>query len=138
MNAITAMPDPATASASSMGRTGQLRLEIVGAEPGDGAHFRGALERHMQAVQGAGAISGGGNNASLGEKIMTRATSLASEIKSGEQHVSKILEQATRSADPMHLMKAMLALNEYQMRVQFVSKTASKAASSIDQLTKLQ
>lgn len=70
--------------------------------------------------------------------MMTRTTDLATELKKDQQYVSKLLEQATRSADSMHLMKAMMALNDYQMRVQFVSKTVSKATSALDQLTKLQ
>ena len=69
---------------------------------------------------------------------MTRAGDLAGEVKKDQQYVSRMLEQATRSGDSMQLMKAMMALNDYQMRVQFISKTASKATSSLDQLTKLQ
>jgi predicted nucleic acid-binding Zn-ribbon protein len=74
----------------------------------------------------------------LGKKLMGRAHDLASNLMQDQQHVSKMLEQASRTGDSMQLMKAMMALNDYQVRVQTVSKTVSKAASSIDQLTKLQ
>ena len=36
------------------------------------------------------------------------------------------------------LMHAMLALNDYQLRVQTISKVVSRAGSSVDSLTKLQ
>jgi hypothetical protein len=55
-----------------------------------------------------------------------------------QQYVSKMLEQATRTGDSMQLMKAMMALNDYQIRVQTISKTVSKAASAVDQLARLQ
>lgn len=103
---------------------------------GDGAQFRAALERHMQ-VSGP-AAKPESSKVSLGEKMLSRTADLASELKKDQQYVSRLLEQATRSADSMHLMKAMMALSDYQMRVQFISKTASKATSALDQLTKLQ
>ena len=137
MSTITPMAEIASRS-SEISNTSRLKLENLRTESGDGAQFRTALERHMNAVSGTAGASVGGNNASLGEKMMARATNLASEVKHDQQYVSKLLEQATRSADSTHLMKAMLALNDYQVRVQFISKTASKAASSVDQLTKLQ
>ncbi|WP_211474778.1 EscI/YscI/HrpB family type III secretion system inner rod protein [Collimonas humicola] len=119
---------------------GRLKLELLSAEHGDGAQFRAALERHMQA--GSEAVAGarrpGKNNNSLGDKMIARSVDLAGEVKKDQQYVSKMLEQATRTGDSMQLMKAMMALNDYQMRVQFISKTASKATSSLDQLTKLQ
>lgn len=114
----------------------KVSVETLSGDAGDGAHFRAALERHMRPA--APVEQSGGNKVSLGDKMMGRATDLASELKKDQQYVSKALEQATRSADSMQLMKAMMALNDYQMRVQFVSKTAAKATSSLDQLTKLQ
>lgn len=144
MSDITAISPAATIPSGGAAPTGQLHLEILSTESrgtgaADGAQFRATLERYMNA--GAGdvqAVSGPDKNKSLGQKIATRATDLASEINKDQQYVSKLLETATRTGDSMQLMKAMMALNDYSIRVQTISKTVSKATSSIDQLTKLQ
>lgn len=133
MNATTSTQGIANLPMNGMSNGSEHKLELTLVEPDAAARFRAALERHMAPASGDG-----NNNNSLGNRIMTRATNLASELKHDQQYVSKLLEQASRSPDSMHLMKAMLALNDYNLRVQFVSKTASKAASSVDQLTKLQ
>lgn len=121
--------------------TGRLHIGSVTVDDGDGAAFRAALARHVHdagpADAGSAAVSGAGRMA-LGEQMLGRATTLAEEMQGDQQYVSKLLETATRTGDSMHLMKAMMAMNDYQTRVQFVSKVVSKAASSIDQLTKLQ
>lgn len=88
-----------------------------------------------QAVAQVQAAPGHGG---LGERVMQRASALSGELQKDQQYISRNLEQAARSGDSMQLMKAMLALSDYQTRVQFVSKAASKAASALDQLTKLQ
>jgi hypothetical protein len=124
-------------SAAEIGRSAQSKFDGVQIESGDGAQFRAALERHMNASGGATKPTGN-NEGSLGNKIMVRASDLASAVKNDQQYVSKMLEKATATGDSMQLMKAMMALNDYQMKVQFISKTASKATSSLDQLTKLQ
>ena len=102
----------------------------------DIAQFESALNRHMQ-----GKIEmpvKGSCKPSLSDKLIERTTNLASSLQQDQQYVSKLLEQATRTGDSMQLMKAMLALGDYQIRVQTVSKTVSKATSSFEQLTKLQ
>ncbi|RZI42500.1 type III secretion protein [Herbaspirillum sp. HC18] len=99
--------------------------------------FRAALERHMTAQQPPAAAPGAGKP-SLGDKLAGRATNLASEIKKDQLYVSRMLEQASRTGDSMQLMRAMMALNDYQIRVQTISKTVSKATQSFEQLTKLQ
>lgn len=137
MNAV----EPVTTNISRISTdVGMSTVEKTGVgaqgELGDGAQFRAALERQMQGIGKASPPES--NKVSLGERMMNRTTDLAGELKKDQQYVSKLLEQATRSADSMQLMKAMMALNDYQMRVQFISKTASKATSSLDQLTKLQ
>ncbi|QPI53330.1 hypothetical protein IV454_18775 [Massilia antarctica] len=76
--------------------------------------------------------------ASLGERVMQRASALSDELRKDQQTISRTLEQAARSGDSMQLMKATLALSDYQTRVQFVSKAAAKATTALDQLTKLQ
>lgn len=118
-----------------------LKLDVSSADKGDAAQFRAALERYLQSAQGGiqgvqGAQVKG--KESLGEKIMDRCTAMAGEVKEDQQHVSRLLEQATRTGDSMQMMKAMMALSDYQTRVQFVAKTVSKATSSLDQLTRLQ
>jgi len=126
----------------------QIALEITSQSnsSADAGQFRTALERHMgsnaQNPESAGMSRVGGPSAtskqSLGDKIIGRTTSLATELKADQQHVSKLLEQATRSGDEVQLMKAMTALNDYEMRVQFVSKVVAKTTTGIDQLTRLQ
>lgn len=144
MSDITAISPAATLPSGGAAPAGHLHLEILstesrGAGAAAGAQFRATLERYMNAgAGGVQAVSGPDKNASLGQKIATRATDLASEINKDQQYVSKLLENATRTGDSMQLMKAMMALNDYSIRVQTISKTVSKATSSIDQLTKLQ
>lgn len=112
----------------------------------DSGAFRAALERHMgsnvmkaerageRGIDGPASTRG----QSLGDKIVDRAAGLASQLQADQQHVSKALEQATRNGDEVQLMKAMMALSDYQLRVQFVSKAVSKATMGLDQLTRLQ
>lgn len=158
MTSVTSVTANPGMSAEGIAKTGPLKSDLVSIEPGDGTQFRAALERQMQAgasnasggsgTNGANGVGGAGNaggahrpgkiDNSLGDKMIARAGDLAGEVKKDQQYVSKMLEQATRTGDSMQLMKAMMALNDYQMRVQFISKTASKATSSLDQLTKLQ
>ncbi|SFF95697.1 Type III secretion basal body protein I, YscI, HrpB, PscI [Duganella sp. CF458] len=75
---------------------------------------------------------------SLAAVMAERAAGLAGDVNRHQQYVSRMLERATASGDSLHLMHAMLALNDYQLRVQTISKVVSRAGSSIDSLTKLQ
>ncbi|KQV58046.1 hypothetical protein ASE26_24380 [Duganella sp. Root198D2] len=75
---------------------------------------------------------------SLAAAMAERAAGLAGDVNRHQQYVSRMLERATASGDSLHLMHAMLALNDYQLRVQTISKVVSRAGSSIDSLTKLQ
>lgn len=75
---------------------------------------------------------------SLAAVMAERAAGLAGDVNRHQQYVSRMLERATASGDSLHLMHAMLALNDYQLRVQTISKVVSKAGSSVDSLTKLQ
>jgi hypothetical protein len=112
----------------------QLKIDIQALDHSGSEQFRAALERQMN----SGPAAKGGNGKSLGHVIAGRTTELAAEVKKDQQYVSKLLESATRSGDKIHLMRAMMALSDFQMRVQTISKTVSKAATSIDSLTKLQ
>lgn len=140
MNSMTMMASPPIDLNEKAGvQTGQLNLEIRAASPGDGEQFRVALEHYASAgatgVNGPASTTDRGPN--IGEKIAARASDLAGEMKRGQAHVSNLLEKASSTGDSMHLMKAMLALNDYQLRVQTISKVVSKATTSLDQLTKL-
>lgn len=139
------MPDivsskiPAAAPEASPGK------DVLRLSPVSEAEFRELMARQTAPEGGGGgktlapvAARPGAGPVSLGERMMQRATALSGELQKDQQYISKTLEQAARSGDSMQLMKAMLALSDYQTRVQFVSKAASKATSALDQLTKLQ
>lgn len=96
--------------------------------------FKAMFEQHLK----RDALRMKPNTDSLGSALAQRTTNLASQVKQDQLYVSKLLEQASRTGDSLQLMKAMMALNDYQLRVQTISKTVSKASSSVDSLTKLQ
>jgi hypothetical protein len=118
---------------SGVQQTGNMDFGIA---PADVEQFQAALDRRIAAPEFGAATDS--DKKSLGSVLGDRVTGLASEFAKDQQYVSKLLEKATRTGDSMHLMRAMMALHDYQLRVQTMSKTVSKAASSIDQLTKLQ
>jgi Type III secretion basal body protein I, YscI, HrpB, PscI len=143
----------AVASKSADMDSSKLKLELdptqgQTADKGDIVQFRAAMDSHKaQGVGGAGGVNGVAGPASvqsssktpsIGDKLMSRAGELSAEIKKDQAHVSRMLEQASRTGDSMALMKGMLALNDYQSRIQMITKTISKATSSVDSLTKLQ
>jgi hypothetical protein len=131
-----------TGIGSDLASAGRLHGPSFTTEAGEGAAFRAELAHRVQQQQAAAGLGPGTSNdpsrIGMGAQIMGRATAMAEEMQSDQKYVSKMLETATRTGDAMHLMKAMMALNDYQTRVQFVSKIVSKATSSLDQLTKLQ
>ena len=129
MTDIAAVPATAAPAAKT-----EIRVDAMSIDHGDSAAFRAALERHMT-LSGRPSIPQG---ESLGQVIAGRAASLAGDVKKDQQTVSRLLEQAAASGDSMQMMRAMLALNEYQLRVQTVSKVVAKAGTSVDSLTKLQ
>ena len=133
MDAMNTMGSSAVGDAQG---TGDIKLELPQASPEDSAQFRAALDRQMADPMQVMRTAGDGK--SLGNAVAGRVSELASEFQKDQQYVSKMLEKATRTGDSMHLMRAMLALNDYQIRVQVMSKTVAKAATSIDQLTKMQ
>lgn len=120
-------------SAAGGPRSAGMHLDIQ-SNNAEGEHFKAMFEQYLQ----RDAMKMKPNTNSLGSALAQRTTNLASEVKQDQMYVSKLLEQATRTGDSMQLMKAMMALNDYQLRVQTISKTVSKASSSIDSLTKLQ
>jgi hypothetical protein len=123
-------------NAAQSGSAGQnFNLQV--AAPEDVAQFQDALSRNMSVTSGMLSPQPA-NGDMLGQKMLGRANELASGLMQDQQYVSKMLEKASRTGDSMQLMKAMMALNDYQIRVQTVTKTISKAAGAVDQLTKLQ
>lgn len=129
--------DQALRAINSSGEA-KLKLEMTTVEASDAAQFQAILDRHLSTARQSKMTSEASTPHSLGNVLMERTKGLASEINKDQATVSKMLEQATRNGDSMQMMRAMLALNDYQMRVQFISKAASKASGAIDQLTKLQ
>ncbi|MCA1325654.1 EscI/YscI/HrpB family type III secretion system inner rod protein [Herbaspirillum sp. alder98] len=129
------LPPSATLNDQSAGgpRSNGLHMDIQGGNA-EGEHFKAMFEQYMN----KDAMRLKPNTNSLGSALAQRTTSLASEIKQDQQYVSKLLEKASVSGDSMQLMRAMMALSDYQIRVQTISKTVSKASSSVDSLTKLQ
>jgi len=130
------MKAAAVNAAANPQATTQVRIttETRTFEHPDAAQFRQAMDRQHNMNTPPGAP----REPSLGQVIAARASGLAGELKKDQQYVSRLLEKATTSGDSMHLMRAMLALNDYQLRVQTVSKVVSKASTSVDSLTKLQ
>ncbi|MET3432014.1 hypothetical protein ABIC71_001497 [Herbaspirillum seropedicae] len=114
-------------------RDAGLHMEI---QPGgaEAEHFKSMFEQYLN----KDALRLKPNTHSLGSALAQRTSSLAAEVKQDQLYVSRLLEQATRTGDSMQLMKAMMALSDYQIRVQTISKCVSKASTSVDSLTKLQ
>ncbi|MBB5391346.1 MULTISPECIES: EscI/YscI/HrpB family type III secretion system inner rod protein [unclassified Herbaspirillum] len=121
--------DPAGGNATGPG----LHMDIRSGNA-DGEHFKAMFEQYMN----KDAMRHKPNTNSLGSVLAQRTSSLASEVKQDQLYVSKLLEQASRTGDSMQLMKAMMALSDYQIRVQTISKCVAKASTSVDSLTKLQ
>jgi uncharacterized protein YaaR (DUF327 family) len=133
--AATAVPtSPQTGAVTQVRVTTETRT----VETSDAAQFQQAMERQQMNQQQTNHPPGAAREPSLGQVIAGRAAGLAGEIKKDQQNVSRLLEKATSTGDSMNLMRAMLALNDYQLRVQTVSKVVSKASTSVDSLTKLQ
>lgn len=137
MNPTVATPNIGPASGGAKPDMQIDALEGAGSgNPADAAQFKAAFERQQSAQAGAPAT--GLPSDSLSSKIVSKVTGVASEVQKDQASVSKMLEKATTSGDSMQLMRAMMALNDYQLRVQTISKVVSKASTSIDSLTKLQ
>lgn len=115
------VPDPAAAGEGAANFKVQLQVQ---------QQFRSGAQQNL-APQDIGKDS-------LAAVMAERAAGLAGDVNRHQQYVSRMLERATVSGDSLHLMHAMLALNDYQLRVQTISKVVSKAGSSVDSLTKLQ
>ncbi|MEC5216629.1 hypothetical protein RCH09_001582 [Actimicrobium sp. GrIS 1.19] len=130
---------PVALNRTSATSASNLRFELTSPTHGDMRAFEQALQRHLHtAAPGLTPADAGSDKVSLSSRIVNRANDLAGEVQKDQQYVSRMLEQATQTGDQMLMMKAMMAMNDYQTRVQFVSKTISKASTSVDQLTRMQ
>lgn len=129
MNAVSATPMPASATASP-----RFDIDAKNLASSDGGEFQAVYERQLT-LGGRPPVPQG---ESLGQAIAGRATGLADQVQKDQQNVSRLLEQASASGDSMQLMRAMLSLNDFQLRVQTVSKVVAKAGTAVDSLTKLQ
>ena len=74
----------------------------------------------------------------IGQRLLDGLSGMSDRLKADHKYVSSLIEKATVGGDDAMLMRALVALGDYQQRVQVVTKTVSKAASSLDQLTRLQ
>ncbi len=135
----------------SAAKTGSLQgaqqiraFETPGSAPvtssADAQRFSQALSSYKsQQAQAAGLSSNtNGIQNSIGSRMVNGLSDMASRLKADHKVVSSLIEKATVGGDDALMMKAMMALGDYQQRVQIVSKTVAKAASSLDQLTRLQ
>jgi hypothetical protein len=109
----------------------------------DAQRFSQALAMHREAQGAAHQTSASnvgavGDSRSIGSQMMAGLTDMSSRLKADHKQVSTLIEKATVGGDDNLMMKAMLALTDYQQRVQIVSKVVSKAATSMDSLTRLQ
>ena len=107
-------------------------------EPLDAAQFRAMFEQRLSLGPYLPATPAAAGAPSLGERMVTRMSELGSGLERERDNISKSLEQASRSGDPLQMMKAVLSLNDYETRTQFIAKVGSKATSAVEQLTKLQ
>ena len=128
---------PVTSASTPAVGPSTLQIEITSPTRSDTQAFAQAIQQYSGGA-GLTPADTGSNKMSMSGQLANRATELASEVQKDQQYVSQMLEHATQTGDQMIMMKAMLALNDYQTRVQFVSKTISKASTSVDQLTRMQ
>lgn len=112
----------------------KLQMSPVAAD--DSEVFRAAFDRHTTAYTDQ--VPPTPKDETVGDGPTGKLSTLSTEFQKDQQYVSKLLESATRSGDSMQLMRAMLSLHDYQLRVQVMSKTVTKVTGAVDQLTKMQ
>lgn len=74
----------------------------------------------------------------LGAQLVGGLNKMSGRLKADHANISRLLDKAVEGGDDKLMMRALIALGDYQQRVTMVSKSISKAGSSLDQLTKLQ
>jgi hypothetical protein len=97
-----------------------------------------ARENFSQANQSEAPVRRVGESKSIGNQMMSGLSDMSGRLQADHKHISGMIEKATVSGDPNVMIKAMTLLADYQTRVQIVSKVVSKAATSLDSLTRLQ
>lgn len=75
---------------------------------------------------------------SISQKLVSGLQDMSGRLQADHRNISRLIETAAQTGDDRAMMKAMLALADYQQRVQMMSKSVAKAGSSLDQLTRLQ
>lgn len=104
----------------------------------DAQRFGQTLSAYRERAAGPVDASPAREADSIGRRLVSELSDMSGRLKADHKYVSSMIEKATVGGDDAMMMKAMMALSDYQQRVQIVSKTVAKAASSLDQLTKLQ
>jgi hypothetical protein len=74
----------------------------------------------------------------IGQKLIAGLHDVSGKLQADHRNISRQIELAVDTGDNRLMMQAMMAVSDYQQRVQIISKTVAKAGSSLDQLTKLQ
>jgi hypothetical protein len=74
----------------------------------------------------------------LGGEVAGRLNSLSDKLKSQQQEISRIVERATATGDMNLMLKASMMMADHQVKLSMTMRSVSKAATSIDQLTRLQ
>ncbi|MDY7574028.1 EscI/YscI/HrpB family type III secretion system inner rod protein [Actimicrobium sp. CCI2.3] len=128
---------PVTTASTPEGGLSSLQIDITAPTDADNQAFAQAMQQHT-AAPGLRPGDTDSQPMSMSSQLVNRATELASEVQKDQQYVSQMLERASQTGDQSLMLKAMLALNDYQTRVQFISKTITKASTSVDQLTRMQ
>ncbi|MCW7536992.1 EscI/YscI/HrpB family type III secretion system inner rod protein [Aquabacterium sp. A7-Y] len=107
------------------------------ASAADAADFRVAVEQHRLSLTPLEAGPRPATGPSLGERLAGGMSGVAADLKRDHRHLSSLIQRASLTGDHELMMKASLALSEYQHHVQLMTKTVSKAATSLDQLTRM-
>lgn len=74
----------------------------------------------------------------LGGQVVAKVQGISEQLRAEQKHITNLVERATTTGDESLMLKAQIALADHQSRVQIVTRVTSKAASSMDQLTRLQ
>lgn len=74
----------------------------------------------------------------LGGELAGRLNSLSDKLRSEQHQISNVIERATATGDSNLILKASMMMADHQFKLTMVMRSVSKAATSTDQLTRLQ
>ncbi len=126
------------AGSPPVGAPGSEGLQVSATSSADAQRFSQALASHKSLAAQPMPATSGVESTSMGKQLISGLSDMSGRLKADHKHVSSMIEKATVNGDNTMMMRAMMALNDYQQRVQVISKTVTKAAASLDQLTRLQ